>query len=147
MGNWWPNVNEVGGLEAARKAGLISALVFTGLTVLGILLFVGTGGIPGLKADPRSYTWQIGGMLFEMFLALFGAYRIKIRRGWIIFPILTLLYAYETYVKIENGALNPGWFVMHVAVILGLVSGARAALAFRKALKMEKATVETAVFD
>lgn len=132
MSLWFKDVTEYDGAVSATKNGMFAALGFAAMTAIGLGFVAVAGGLPGQTSTNGAARYAaMAGILIEMAVILFAAWRFRLGKGLIIGIIILALFTFEVVVKLLNGTAGLVWFVAYFAILLGLVNGIRGAWALR----------------
>ena len=129
MSRWFPEVDNQKGIQRALKSGVVGALVFTAMIVLGIIAAIFEGRSPGSQSALTIP--EVIGMMIELVVVLITAWRFKIGKGLIWGSVTLLVFLIEQIEKVEAGAARIGWIFFYAAIAAGLINGLRGAWARR----------------
>lgn len=119
--------------EAATRSGMQGALGYCIVVVFSaVMLFVGTRD---LSFDMLTGTGQavvLGLLGLELGVAALAAYRFSMGKGLIPGAITLGVFLLNLAISLINGSI-PGiiWWVVYIAIIIGLINGLRGAWAMR----------------
>jgi hypothetical protein len=131
MSVWLKDVEDYDGAVSATRNGMIAALAFAAMIGLGAILLGAGVEMPNQPADPDGLPFQFVGIGIEAAVVLFAAWRFKIRKGWVAGSIALLLFLIEIGMKLSDGFAGIFWYVMYLAILVGLVNGIRGAWALK----------------
>lgn len=145
MSKWYPTVSTEEGAREALKAGMIGALFATGTAAIGLAVFLygiqmpaplfGEGETSGLTTSTIENVGSTIGIVVELLIFLFCAWRFKIGKGRYIGIVAAAFMAIEIANKVLIGKPNAGFLLMFAAIMLGLINGIRGAWAIPKLLR------------
>lgn len=135
MGIFLADVEERRDAERATRHGMVASLVFAAMLTLGLVLIAATGGLPWEAAalDPTGRIFALVAITAELGVALFAAYRFWHKKGLVAGALTLLLFVIEILLKLTSGFVGILWYVVYLAIFLGLVNGVRGAWALRDA--------------
>lgn len=136
MSAWLKDVETHEGALSATKGGMYASLAFGAMVALGLaLLLTGNVALIGLAPqdfDPVARYAAITFALAELAVALLAAYRFRLGKGLIPGSATLLIFLLEIGMKLLTGPfLGILWYVIYLAVFLGLANGLRGAWALR----------------
>ena len=135
MATWFKDVETYEGARGATKSGMYASLAFAAMVALGLaLLLSGNGAMMGVpqQSDPAARYAGITLVLAELAVALVAAYRFRLGKGLIPGSATLLIFLIEIGMKLLTGPfLGILWYVVYLAVFLGLANGIRGAWALR----------------
>ena len=130
MSVWFKDVSDYDGARGATKNGMIAALGFAAMLALGAFVLA-MGALPGQEADPAARYAGVAVIGVEVVVALLAAWRFRSGKGAILGAILLLLFVGEIAFKLTQGFAGIVWYLVYLAVFLGLVNGIRGAWALK----------------
>ncbi|MEJ5976582.1 hypothetical protein WG901_08050 [Novosphingobium sp. PS1R-30] len=131
MSKWFPDVGSPAGVKSALNGGFYACLAFAGMNLLGLALLLFAGRMPSSGKVVSEVASAGIGIFIEMSFILFAAWRFRKAKGLIAGSAVGLLFAFEIFAKVVSGTARGGWFVVYVAVLIGLINGLRGAWATR----------------
>ncbi|HEV2818450.1 MAG TPA: hypothetical protein VGW40_14655 [Allosphingosinicella sp.] len=136
MSIWFKDVETYDGALGAARSGMWASLAFAAMVGLGlVLLLTGNGAMIGVTPqdfDPAARYVAIAMVLAELAVALLAAYRFRLGKGLIAGSATLLIFLLEIVMKLLSGPfLGVLWYIIYLAVFLGLVNGVRGAWARR----------------
>lgn len=135
MSTWFKDVETHEGALSATKGGMYASLAFGAMVALGlVLLLTGNGAMLGVPqdSDPAARYVGIAFVLAELAVALVAAYRFRLGKGLIPGSATLLIFLLEIGMKLLAAPfVGILWYVLYLAVFLGLANGIRGAWALR----------------
>jgi hypothetical protein len=135
MSGWLKDVESYDGALSAAKNGMYASLAFAAMVALGlVLLLTGNGAMIGVpqESGPAARYVGMAFVLAELAVALLAAYRFRLGKGLIPGSATLLIFLIEIVAKLLTGPfLGVLWYVIYLAVFLGLANGLRGAWALR----------------
>ena len=131
MSVWLKDVEDYDGAVSATRNGMFATLAFAAMVVLSAIILGVGGQLPNQPAEPAALPFQLGAVGLEAAIVLFAAWRFWIRKGWIAGSIALLLFLFEIGVKMFDGFAGIFWYVIYLAILVGMVNGIRGAWALK----------------
>jgi len=136
MSTWFKDVETYEGALSAARSGMYASLGFAAMIAIGLVVLL-TGNEAMIGVAPQDFDRAaryvaIGFVLVELVVALLAAYRFRLGKGLFPGSVTLLIFLMEVGMKLLTGPfLGILWYVIYLAVFLGLVNGIRGAWAMR----------------
>jgi hypothetical protein len=135
MSIWFKDTETYDGARSATRSGMYASLGFGAMLVIGIVvLLVSNGALLGAEnLDPMERMVGTAFICAELAVALFAAFRFRMGKGLVAGSAALLIFVIEIGMKIFSGPfVGVLWYVVYLAIFLGLINGIRGALALRQ---------------
>ena len=126
-------IEDYWGAEAATRSGMYGALGYAGYVLFsGVMLVLDLAGIPFSYLTTGAQTVMLAILGAEVGVAVLAAYRFSLGKGLIPGAITLAVLVLNLIVSVAQGMI-PGiiWWVLFIAIIIGLVNGIHGAWAMR----------------
>lgn len=126
-------IEDYWGAEAATRSGMFGALGYCGYMVfVGILMVLDRAGIPFSLLTSTAQTLMLAILGAQFAVSALAAYRFSMGKGLIPGSITLVILVLNLFVSVINGMI-PGiiWWILFIAIIIGLVNGIHGAWAMR----------------
>lgn len=135
MSVWFKDTESHDGARSATKSGMYASLGFAAMLIIGIVvLYTNNNAMLGVaELDPRAKIVAIALVCGELAVALLAAWRFYLGKGLVAGAATLLIFIVEIAMKIFAGPfVGILWYVVYLAIFLGLINGIRGAIALRQ---------------